>query len=160
MESVVVTNQPGEIQEFSPHPRYRWMALGSGLLFLLLGWNLVSPMVRGESLIVSEVDRGLLFFMVVAAAIALWYLRLALSRVSLSPSEVTLHGPLMATKTVSTQQMTGLSVSGRSGHAVTLLYHPSGRNDLIDPDEIASLTLPEVDDQDALLAELESWVPA
>lgn len=146
-------------QIYQPHSRYRLMAGVSTLLFLALSWNLLAPVFRGRGWLAVNMDVGLLFFMAVSLGIALWYLRLSFARVEVSAESVTLRMPLSRPQSVTYQQLAGVSVSHRAGRPITLLFHPKGRAGLVDPDEIASLTLPELADQETLLADLEGQTP-
>ena len=144
---------------YKPHVRYRWMALGSIVLFLLLGWNLLSPVVRSGQWSALNPEVGMLFFMAAAIGIALWQGRMALSRVELTETGVSLTMPLSSVRRVDFRQISTISESGRGGHVITLLYHPIGANQLVDVDDLDGLTLPEVVDQDSLLDCLESNIP-
>ncbi len=145
---------------YKPHPRYRWMALGSGLLFLLFAWNLMAPMIRSGQWSTVSYDVGTLFFMAAAIGIAVWQGRMALCRVVLTSQAVSLSAPLAQVRTVEFRQLSSVSESGRGGRVITLLYHPIGVNQLVDVDDLKGLALPEVVDQDSLLDSLEERVPA
>jgi hypothetical protein len=145
---------------YKPHPRYRWMALGSVLLFFLLAWNLFSPAMRSGQWAAVTMDVGALFFMGAAIGVAVWQGRMALSRVTLTSTGVSLSVPLARLQHVEFRQLSSVSESGRGGRVITLLYHPIGVNQLVDGDDIKGLTLPEVVDQDSLIDRLEEGIPS
>ena len=144
---------------YTPQPRYRWMALGSIVLFLLLAWNLLLPVIRSGQWSALNPDTGTLFFMAVVIGIAFWQGRTALCRVELTSVGVSLSAPLSRVRHVDFRQLSGVSESGRGGRAIVLLYHPIGANQLVDVDDLEGLTLPEVVDQDSLLEFLEGSMP-
>ena len=53
-----------------------------------------------------------------------------------------------------------VSTSGRAGNALILLYHPDRGDGMLDLDDVRSLVLPALDEQDALQSYLEAQVPA
>lgn len=144
---------------YKPHSRYRWMALGSVLLSLLLGWNLFSPVFRTGHWSALPPDVGTIFFILAAIGIALWQGRMALSRVELTATSVSLSAPFSRIRIVDFRQISSVSESGRAGRVITLIYHPVGPNQLVDVDDLDGLALPEVIEQDSLLERLEECVP-
>ena len=65
-----------------------------------------------------------------------------------------------ATRTVALRQLMSVSTSGRAGKALILLYHPDRGDGMLDLDDVRSLVLPALDEQDALQSYLEAQVPA
>ena len=146
---------------YKPHPRYRWMALGSVLLFLLFAWNLMAPVIRSGQWATVNLDVGTLFFMAAAIGIAVWQGRMALCRVDTDVTGRLLVRSLGTGSDMSSSASCPASPkAGAADAVITLLYHPIGVNQLVDVDDLKGLALPEVVDQDSLLDSLEERVPA
>jgi len=128
---------------FPAHPAYRWLALSSGVVALLLMW---------------ELRQGLTWGMaggsVVALAAAGYWGRLALCRVELSATQVQLVAPAAAPRRVERRQIAQVYAEGRLLPAALVLYHPRRADGLFDHEELRSLSLPAVVGLDDLVAAL------
>ena len=145
---------------YRPHARYFFFAAGSLGLATLFGWNLLRTVAAQGIPVALEQAPGDLFFFLALLGVTLWYLRLLLSRVYIEHESVTLVMPFARGRTVAYQQLAGVSTGGRFSRAITILYHPRLPNGLLDLDDLRSLILPELNDQDPLLVELETRVPS
>jgi hypothetical protein len=133
---------------YRAHPRYRLFALICVGLVLLFAWQLWHKFEAGSAI----------FFVVVLGLLA-WYGRAAGSRVEVDPTRLTLYTPLAAPRSVEFRQLAGVSEEGRMGQAILVLYHPLREHGLVELDEIRSLALPAMTDQETLLAALARQVP-
>ena len=138
-------NQP---TNYRASMRYRLMALVGLLVAIAFGWTLAARHGRGQGLAYDA-----LFFFLVMIGFTFWSLYQALGRVELADRELTLRMPLSAPRTIEYRQLFSATENGRvGGRSVSLVYHPLRADGLLDLDDARSMTLPEVEGQDELLA--------
>lgn len=140
---------------FPAHPLYRGPALLALAAAFLLLWELRRGWAWSHGL-----AGGL------ALAMALYYARLALSRVELSATHVRWVAPPYLKgfrswarreppgRGVELRQIAEVHSEGRLIPALLVLYHPRRDDGLFDHEQLRSLALPAVERQDALLAAL------
>lgn len=133
---------------YSAHPKYRLFVLTCAVLAVLFIWQLRQLF-----------DIGAVLFLVIAVGLLLWYGRMMGSRVVVEETRMALHTPLARPKVVEFRQLAGVSEEGRIGQSILVLYHPLAEHGLVELDEVRSLALPAVQDQEALLATLAKQVP-
>jgi hypothetical protein len=131
------------------HPKYRFLVLACAVLGVLFAWQLRAGFEVGTAL-----------FLIIILGLLVWYSQALGSRVVVEPTRLVLHRPLATTRAVEFRQLAGVSEEGRFGQAILVLYHPLGEQGLVVLDEIQSLALPTVRNQDALLAMLVEQIPA
>jgi hypothetical protein len=128
---------------FPAHPLYRGLALAAFVAVLLLLWELRHGWTWSHGLV-----GGL------ALATALYYGRLALSRVELAATHVHVIAPMTRPRGIERRQIADVHSEGRLIPAILVIYHPRRADGLFDHENLRSLTLPAVVGQDALLAAL------
>ena len=149
-----------ETRHFKPTPRYALLA-GAGLVVgLMLLWQLLAPLRHGVPFRWEHLLSGEGLFTGTSLELALYFARQAATRVTLTRRAITRRIPLGATRTVALRQLMSVSTSGRAGNALILLYHPDRGDGMLDLDDVRSLVLPALDEQDALQSYLEAQVPA
>jgi hypothetical protein len=136
------------VQSFRPHPIYRWLTVGCLLLSGLLGWSLIQSLTTAT-----------FFFWVVSIGATLWFATAMWSRVQIDERTVVLQRPFRALCQVEFRQLVSVAESGRMTQALLLLYHPRQPDNLVDLDQIHSLLLPAVIDQEKLLTTIEARIP-
>lgn len=134
---------------FHPSPRYIVLAAVSFILAALLGWNLR-----------SEPAWSSFFFAAVGLLGGAWALWMASSRVQVDEHGVTLRRWFTAEHQVSFQQMVTAGEVGHLTRVIVITYYPRQVNGLLDLDAIATLALPTVSNQAALVTLLEEKAPA
>lgn len=134
---------------YRAHPRYRLFALICGLLALTFGWELS----RG-------VEAGALVFLGVSIGLLAWFGREVGSSVTLEGRRLRLHRPFAADTVVEFRQLAAVHQEGRIGASILLHYHPLAADGLVTLDEIRSLALPALVDQEELADLLQREVPA
>ena len=149
-----------ETRDFKPTPRYALMT-GAGLVVgLLLLWQLLAPLRHGVPFRWEQLLSGEGLFSITSLVLAFYFARQAATRVTLTRRAITRAMPFSAPRTVELRQLMSVSTSGRAGNALILLYHPDRGDGLLDLDDVRSLVLPALDEQDALQSYLETQVPA
>ncbi|HMN30133.1 MAG TPA: hypothetical protein PKE45_18420 [Caldilineaceae bacterium] len=135
-------------RQFRASPIY-WALAGLVIvLALLLVWELMRTPSWGAA-----------FFLLIMAAIALWSVNTALSRVQLSTTTLCLAAPLRGRRCVELRQLASVVEGGRMIPMVAIIYHPRLENGLLDLDQVHSLTLPSLQEQSELLAALQKEMP-
>ena len=134
---------------YTAHPRYRIFALVSLLLAGLFAWDLFDGF---------EPAIGL--FAVVCFGLFLWYARAMLTRVVLVADRVILRIPLSRPCAVEFRQLMTVSEEGRMAREILIMYHPTREQGLVDLDDVRSIGIPSMVDQNSLLAALTEQVPA
>lgn len=135
-------------QTFAPHPIYRWLTLGGLLLTGLLAWDLFDTITREE-----------FFFFLLSVTITLWFSNALFSQVRLDERTIALQTPLRGVQQLDLRQVVSATEAGRLQRSLALLYHPRQPDGLLDLDQIQSLRLPIVVDQEILLAAIEARIP-
>lgn len=149
-----------ETRHFRPTPRYALMA-GAGLVIgLLLLWQLLAPLRGGAPFTSEQLLSGEGLFTATSLVLALYFARQATTRVALTRQTITRTMMLGAPQSVELRQLMSVSESGRAGNALILLYHPLRADGLLELDDVRSLVLPALQEQDALRTYLEGQVPA
>ncbi|MCE7979918.1 MAG: hypothetical protein DYG89_01895 [Caldilinea sp. CFX5] len=134
-------------QTFAPHPIYRWLTLGGLLLTGLLGWDLFNIITPEE-----------FFFFLLSVTITLWFGNTLFSQVRLDERTIALQTPLRGVQQLDLRQVVSATEAGRLQRSLALLYHPRQPDGLLDLDQIQSLRLPMVVDQENLLAAIEARI--
>lgn len=135
-------------QTFAAHPIYRWLTLGCSLLTGLLGWDLFDAITLEE-----------FFFFLLSVTITLWFGNALFSQVRLDERTIALQTPLRGVQQLDLRQVVNATEAGRLQRSLALLYHPRQPDGLLDLDQIQSLRLPMVVDQESLLAAIEARIP-
>ena len=158
------------IEEFRVHRLYYLLVTFSVLLLVLLGsslWEMITT--------------GALLFLAIAIVAILWFISALGTRVHLSPTEMTIQMPLRfpllpplcdqlqsaqlhatgvmnrrTTCTIDYRQLYSIDESGRFLTVLTILYHPSEPDGLLDLTQIATVTLPLMGNQQTLRQRLEA----
>ncbi len=113
-------------------------------------------------LIVDMFDRvtwdGVLFA-VIGALGGLWALWMATTRVYVSNVGLIVRR-FTAVYHVDYQQIVSASVEGRFLSVISVVFHPRLDNGVIDTDQVGSLLIPALVDQEQLIEQLEARIPA
>jgi hypothetical protein len=133
---------------YMAHPRYRLFALGSAVLAMLFGGDLL-----------RSFEVGALLFFCVCLGIAVWYARTMFSQVEVGRDRVRVNRPYAAPQEVEFRQLVSVAEEGRMGTAIMLSYHPKSAQGLLDLDSVQTLMLPAVVNQEALYNHLSRQVP-
>jgi hypothetical protein len=133
---------------YHTHVLYRFLAVGCLVMTVVLAWDVIR---------LRELPT--LFFCLVSAALLLWSARAMFSRVEVTADRVALYMPLTGRREVEFRQLVSVSEEGRWARGLLLIYHPRQEPPLLDLDEMRTLPLPAVDNQDALRASLETRTP-
>ena len=140
---------------YKPGTRYKAYAGIGAVAAAAFGWRLASAWMDGQG-----VQWDAFFFLVMMLGLMAWALWQLPARVETSARSVTLTRPFVAPRTVEYRQLFSVSESGRvGGRSISLVYHPLRDDGLLDLDDARSLILPEVENQDQLLAWLEERKP-
>ncbi len=134
-------------KHFTPHFWYKLVALFCGGLMALFGWNLAQRFTFEAA-----------FFVVMLIGVVAWCGYSTLSQVAVTSTAVTLQTPLRANRQVEFRQLISVSENGRFNPVITLLYHPHLANGLLDLDEVHSLILPALRDQEQVVTLLAAKV--
>ena len=135
-------------QTFAPHPIYRWLTAGCLLLTGLLGRDLL------DAITVEE-----FFFFLLSVTITFWFGNTLLSQIRLDERTIALQTPLRGVQQLDLRQVVSATEVGRVQRSLALLYHPRQPDGLLDLEQIRSLRLPMVTNQEILLAALEARIP-
>lgn len=140
---------------YKPGTRYKAYAGIGAVAAVAFGWRLGSAWLGGQG-----VQWDALFFLVLMLGLTAWALWQIPSRVETSSRDVTLTRPFTAPHTVEYRQLFSVTENGRvGGRSISLVYHPLREDGLLDLDNARSLILPEVENQNELLALLEERMP-
>ncbi len=121
-----------------------------------------------RSLLQQASERGSLpiddlLFLLISLGIALWGAFTALSRVEFTVKSIHIRSPLGSSlfrvRSVEHRQLIDITLGGRLGKSVVLLYHPKLENGLLDLEAANSLFLPVVRNQQDLYNRLKAQVP-
>lgn len=148
-----------ESRQFKPTARYWLMATAGLIIGLLLLWQWSGPLRHGLPFTTDSLLGGEALFTITSLVLALYFVRQAATRVTLTRRSVTRTMPLSTPQTVELRQLLSVSESGRAGNTLILLYHPVRRDGLLDLDEVRSLVLPALQEQEQLRAYLEAQAP-
>lgn len=132
---------------FVPRPTYRLFA-GCGAAVALL-------FLRE---ILDRFSLSALFFLLVAVAFSVVYLRWALMRLELTSAGVTVHAPLQRPLQILFRQMIDCVEAGRITPGLSLVYCAVTADGIVDTDAPRTLFLPAVARQEKLLAALEERI--
>ncbi|MBW7881105.1 MAG: hypothetical protein H3C34_00460 [Caldilineaceae bacterium] len=141
--------QPGtpDVAEYRPQPRYLLLA-GAGLLAAALcGWSLW-----------QNFDLFLLFFLAGSLLATFWFGAQLFSRIQTDDRSITLRR-LGGQRRIEYRQLSDAGEAGRLIRGLVLLYHPLRDDGLVELDELRSLMLPAVENQEVLLQRLEERMP-
>lgn len=140
---------------YKPGVRYKAYAGIGTVATAAFGWRLASAWLGGQG-----VQWDALFFLVLMLGLTAWALWQIPSRVETSSRDVTLTRPFATPRKVEYRQLFSVTENGRvGGRSISLVYHPLREDGLLDLDDARSLILPEVENQDELLALLEERMP-
>ena len=112
-------------------------------LTLLFGWSLWQT---------PTIQTG--FFCVICLGAAFWYGQMSLSSVTITENSLVYDSLLRSRQEVEFRQLIEVSENGRFGQAITLLYYPVLTTGLVDLENVQSLFLPQVIDQETLYSTL------
>ena len=138
---------PGNEIPYQTQSRYMLFALIPAVCALVLAWQ-----------ISAQFDPVAVVFFLIALAATVWAVVNMLSRVRVNEHAVTLRHPLKGVSTVEFRQLISVHTGGRLLPNLVLFYHPRAENDLLDLDEVRSLTLPALEEQETLLDTLQAAV--
>ncbi len=133
---------------FPAHRRYRFYFVGGVGLTLLFTWE-----------VVRRFSPELAIFLGMSLIIALWSARKMGSRVELTPIGVTLHTPFSPAQHLDFRQLLSAGEEGRRSKIITLIYYPVGGDGLLDLQNPLTLFLPEVEEQERLMAIIHREMP-
>ena len=136
------------LQTFAPHPIYRWLTLGCLLLTGLLAWDLF------DTITVEE-----FFFFLLSVTITVWFSNALFSQVRLDERTIAVQTHLRGVQQLDLRQVVSATEAGRLQRSLALLYHPRQPDGLLALDQIQSLRLPMVVDQETLLAAIGARIP-
>jgi hypothetical protein len=134
---------------YQPHGFYKITTAFGLLLSTVFAWEVA----RGLTL-------GALLFLAISLGIVLWSLHALFSQVQVTAQQVCVAAPLQGQRCVEFRQLLSVSENGRLNPVITLVYHPQRGDGLLDLAHAQSLTLPAVRDQEELLVQLQTKVPA
>ena len=134
---------------YRPQHIYTVLALVSTVIAALFAWDLI-----------QGVEAGSVLFFAVSLGLLAWSVRAALTRVSLTPDQLIVKGPLSRTRQVDYGQIVSVTEEGRTGKSIVVVYHPRSAEGLVDLDRAQTVDLPAVQNQDALYALLVERAPA
>jgi hypothetical protein len=137
-----------DIKNYPSHIRYKFIALFCVLFMAGFGWQLT----RNFSL-------DVLFFLVLSLGLLIWSLYAMFSYLEATAKSLTLFTPLRASRQIEFRQLISVSENGRFNPVLTLLYYPRQADGLLDLDDVHSLILPAVAEQQTLLELLEASAP-
>lgn len=137
--------------------RFRFLTLGALIMTFLLIWD-VWQTWNGDA--GAGARGGALLFLGISLGILAWGVHGTLTWVEVTEERLVRHAPFGADQTVEFRQLVNVEESGRGGGSLTLIYHPRYENGLLDLDDIRSLTLPALRNQEALLRMLEAQIPS
>lgn len=100
-----------------------------------------------------------LLFMVSTAFFMMVNARWMLMRAELTPSGLTIHGPFDQTTHIDFRQMAEVHEAGRMAPGVGIVYYGLAENGLIEMDELQTIFLPALEDQQEFLQILRNEVP-
>jgi hypothetical protein len=104
----------------------------------------------------ARFDWGGLFFLGVGLVGMLWSGDQLLSRIELDATELRLRRPWRQPRQVAFRQMDALQIAGRLFAALVFTYHPLQDDGLLDLQDLHTLTLPAVEEQELLLSLLKA----
>jgi hypothetical protein len=136
------------ITTFQAQPHYRVFVLFSLIMVVLFGWDLA-----------HGIEAGSVLFFAISLGLVLWSARAALTKVSLSPQQMTVTAPLSRPKEIEFRQFLSVTEEGRLGKAIVVAYYPRTATGLVDLDRAETVVLPAVSDQDALYEALLQKAP-
>lgn len=128
---------------------YRAMALVSLIVAGLFTWDLAQGFEPGS----------LLFFAVSIGAMG-WSIRLGWTRTTLTPEQLVVEPPLTSPIHIEYGQILSVSEEGRMTKSIVVAYHPRTADGLLDLDRAKAISLPAVQNQEALYEELVRRSPA
>lgn len=147
-EEASTEDQSVVTDEYRASPRYWVLAVG-GLGATLL---LLIDLFRG-----ARWDT--ILFAVIGLVGGLWALWMATTRVYVLEDGLLVRR-FTALYKVDYQQLLSADVQGRFLGVLSLVYHPRLDNGLIDTDQVGSMLVPALVDQDQLVATIESRIPS
>ncbi|MBV7332485.1 hypothetical protein KFU94_30505 [Chloroflexi bacterium TSY] len=158
---------------FSPSYRYHTIALVTLVLTLffitqlatsreLAQYNLLNRGIVpssnqfGQALLgfIWAIPRELAFFFIVSLWLFFWSVSKALCRVELATDALCVRQIWQTVKCVEFRQVIEIYEEGRFGQSIALLYHPILPTGLLDLDDALTLFLPELRNQETLVAHL------
>lgn len=133
---------------FRPSVRYALYFLAATVLVVMFVFSLV-----------ARFDWGSLFFLGVGLVAMAWAGDQLLSRIEVDVAELRLRKPWRRPRAVAFRQMDALHPAGRLFPALVFTYHPVQPDGLLDLQDIHTLTLPAVEEQELLLHLLRARAP-
>lgn len=134
--------------EYRASLRYWILAVGGLGATLLLVFDMLNGVTWDEVL-----------FALIGALGGLWALWMATTRVYVS-SQGLIVRRFTTVYQVDYQQILSASVGGRFLSVVTIIFHPRLDNGLIDTEQVGSLLVPSLADQEQLIEQLEARIPS
>ena len=132
---------------YTGHNLYRLLTALCLLLAALFGWQLI-----------NRWDWGALLFLGVALWSALRCFRLMASKVEIAADRVRVRVPGATPHEVEFRQFAAIYEEGRGLKSILLLYHPRRADGLFELDQELTLSLPAVNEHDALFQALTAQV--
>jgi hypothetical protein len=128
---------------------YGLIAVVSSVVAGLFGWNLLHT---------AEMPSFL--FLATSLGVLGWSVRMALTSIDLTPSQLIVRAPFARTHNVEFGQILSVTEEGRIGKSIVVAYHPRTGDGLLDLDTARAVVLPAVRDQDSLFEQLTERTPA
>lgn len=135
------------VSTYHPTPRYALLTSAGFLAALLCAWSLW-----------QQFDWITLIFLIGCLFAAFSFGEQWRSVVVLDEHGLTLRSPIRV-RSVAYRQLDGAVEAGRVVRGIVVTYHPLRENGLLDLEDLRSVTLPAVDQQMELLADLEARCP-
>ena len=130
---------------FRPSARYALYLLVTTVVVILFVVSLV-----------ARFDWGSLFFLTASLVGMIWSGDQLLTRVELDATEIRMRQLWRTPKQVAFRQMNSLEVAGRLFSSLVFTYYPLQPDGLLDLQDLYTLTLPALEEQDLLLHLLEA----
>ena len=140
-----MTTDEESLFTFRANARYALYCIVTTTIVALLSYSLL-----------TRFDWGSLFFLLVTLVGMIWSGDQLLSHVELDLTEIRLHRLWRAPVRIAFRQMDSLQIAGRIFPAQVYCYHPLQPDGLLDLQELHTLTLPAVEEQDLLLELLQA----
>ena len=108
----------------------------------------------------QAIEPGSLLFFVVSIGALGWSIRLGWTRITLTPERLVVELPLASPLHIDYGQILSVTEEGRMNKSLVIAYHPRSADGLLDLDRAKTVSLPAVQNQEALLEELVRRSPA
>jgi hypothetical protein len=136
------------MQTFPVQGWYRVTAVLCLMLGLLFGWRLLQGF-----------EPGMLVFLLLSVSVAGWQWRAARTEIALGSDRLLVNAPLTPNHEIEFRQLLDVVEEGRMGRSILVMYHPLAENGLLALDDVRTLALPSVVEQEKLFDTLKAQAP-